>query len=349
MTSAGNRSGQPRVQRPMPTVESVGSGVWSIPVPIPHSSLRYTLCYLLACQDGFVMVDPGWPSDAGFDALSDAVASIGAELADVVGIAVTHAHSDHHGLSERVRNASGAWIAMHKLERDALPARRGTRQSRSEADSSWLERSGVPASDLPAVAMPEARIRLLFDLVEPDIVVEDGEWLPIVGRRLNVVGTPGHTPGHMCLYDEESRSLLAGDHVLPRITPNVGHSGQSDLPELENFLHSLKTVAAFDGAQVLPAHEYRFDRLSARLRAIRDHHVRRCEEIITLMEGVGQTTVWDLARRLTWARPWSESTGWIRRGALAETEAHLRYLRDGNRVRAVPGKPTEWSLMAGTS
>ncbi len=110
------------LRKELPPVERVASGVWSVPVPIPDNPLRYVLSYLIEHQSGFVLVDPGWDAPASWQALSDGLAACSVPLSAVTAVLVTHVHPDHHGLSGKVREASGAWIGMHEGE-DALLAR----------------------------------------------------------------------------------------------------------------------------------------------------------------------------------------------------------------------------------
>src|SRR3954454_14541384 len=122
----------------LPPVEQVRPGLWSIPVPIPRNPLRYTLSYLIAGDRDLVVVDPGWDSDSTWNALSSGFRAAGAEIADVTGVVVTHVHADHHGLAGRVRQVSGAWVAMHPLERESLPARLRDRPQPPGGDLGWL-------------------------------------------------------------------------------------------------------------------------------------------------------------------------------------------------------------------
>lgn len=87
-----------------PPVEQAGPDLWSVPVPIPDSPLRYTLTYLVAAGGGLVVVDPGWDTEAGWQALAAGLKAAGASPADVTGIVVTHIHPDHHGLSAHLRH-----------------------------------------------------------------------------------------------------------------------------------------------------------------------------------------------------------------------------------------------------
>src|SRR5919198_3212163 len=96
---------------PLPPVEQVRPGLWSIPVPIPNNPLRYVLVYAFETDRGPVIVDAGWNTDDAFDALCAGLTTVGASVADVRGVMVTHIHPDHYGLAGRVRETSGAWVA----------------------------------------------------------------------------------------------------------------------------------------------------------------------------------------------------------------------------------------------
>ncbi|GAA2688692.1 MBL fold metallo-hydrolase [Actinoplanes palleronii] len=305
----------------LPPVERLAGGIWSVPVPIPRSPLRYTLSYLIAGDDGLVVVDPGWDSDEGWAALQAGLVAAGAKQEDVLGVVVTHVHSDHHGLSARLQSA-GTWVAMHPAERDAL-------QPHGPADG-WLRAHHVPEDEIAGLAGTIGQHRL-SDPAQPDVLLEDGDPVPVKGRDLRTVWTPGHTPGHICLLDADAGVLLTGDHLLPRISPNIGLQRPGSSP-LAAFLESLAKVAAYDELEALPAHEYRFRGIAARSRRLRAHHELRCEEIVAAVERLGSPTIWQLAANLTWSRPWAE-IGPMRVGAIAETMAHVRYLADRGAVR----------------
>lgn len=313
-------------------MEHLAGDLWSVPVPIPNNPLRYTLSYLVPVRTGWLVVDPGWDTEAGWDALTAGLAAAGAGVGDVRGVVVTHVHPDHHGLSARLQQA-GAWVAMHPAERDTLPQRTSTggAADRRAAAERWLLRSGAPEREIAALlsGFPVDDSVVGVTLVEPDVLLEDGD---LVGeRRLRAVWTPGHTPGHLCLQDLEAGVLLTGDHVLPRISPNIGLHPGTDEPSLANFLASLDRVAHYDDHEALPAHEYRFTGLAARARDLKEHHARRCQEVLDVVADLDAPTLWQLAERLTWSRPWSE-IGFMVFGALAETAAHVRYLADLGRI-----------------
>ncbi|MEU8657420.1 MBL fold metallo-hydrolase [Actinoplanes philippinensis] len=323
----------------LPPVERLAGGLVSVPVPIPDNPLRYTLCYLVPGDDGLVVVDPGWASDAGWRALTAGLAVAGATAADVTGVVLTHVHPDHHGLTARLRDASGAWVAMHPAEHATMLRDRET--APSAALTGWLRDLHVPQAEIDGlIGRFGAAVDLHFaPLADADVMLNDGDLVPLAGRRLRAVWTPGHTPGHLCLLEPDAQVLLTGDHVLPRISPNIGLQLGGEDP-LGLYLESLGKVAAYDECEALPGHEYRFRGIAARAAELDGHHRERCREILATVERLGAATIWQVASQLTWSRPWDE-IGPMLVGAVAETAAHVELLlragdltRDGERLRA---------------
>lgn len=353
MQVTGEQQSQAWLDRRLPPLEEVRDGLWSLPVPIPRSPLRYTLTYVLEIPDGVLVLDPGWDVDEAWTALSDGLAGIGGRVSDVRGVVVTHVHPDHDGLSARLREASGAWVAMHPMEASTLPGRLWSDGDRGQEDEQWLRRCGLPEDVIAELTVTPDVMKHFLAMAEPDRLLEDGDLVPDTGRLLRAVWTPGHTPGHLCFHDETDDVLLSGDHVLPRISPNIGLQPHTADPPLATYLASLQRVAArYDSAEVLPAHEYRFRGLAHRVRVLLEHHERRCAEILEVIDRRGASTVWEIAGELTWSRGWSHVTGFMRRAAVAETAAHLQYLQESGQLVTMSSHPHDvqaWTRPRGPS
>src|SRR5437660_6963120 len=108
---------------PLPPVDEVRRGIWSIPVPIPNNPLRYVLVYAFETERGPFIVDAGWNTDDAFETLSGGLEDIGTRIEDVQGVMVTHIHPDHYGLAGRVREASGAWVGLHHADAELIQDR----------------------------------------------------------------------------------------------------------------------------------------------------------------------------------------------------------------------------------
>jgi glyoxylase-like metal-dependent hydrolase (beta-lactamase superfamily II) len=336
--------------RALPPVEQLRSGLWSIPVPIPHNPLRYVSTYAFALDGGGLgMIDTGWESDEGWRALSDGLASIGGGIPDVRGVLVTHLHFDHLGLAARVREASGAWVAMHPADVEVV--RRLTAagaQASVDAEVAFLVGLGAPREDALSDVGGAENLSGFTRMAVADRLLEDGASADFPGWHLRAVHTPGHTPGHLCFAEKRTGLFFSGDHVLPRITPNIssraGSGSESD--PLGDFLASLGAVRDVEASEVLPAHEWRFRGLADRVDSLTAHHERRLTELLDALRAHPSSTPWDLAARLTWSRPWEEYARRMRIFAVTETDAHLRLLARRGLVVGSGGPVPTWTPAA---
>ena len=329
---------------PLPPVERVRPGLWSIPVPIPSNSLRYVFVYLFETDRGPYIVDAGWNTDEAFDALSAGISHAGSSIDAVQGVLVTHIHPDHYGLAGRVREASGAWIALHPADAALIEARYDEPTDLLERVGAMLRRVGAPAEELDSLQNASMPVRPLVDAVQPDVLIEDGERPEVPGWDLQALWTPGHSPGHLCFWEPANEVMLSGDHVLPRITPNISFHPQAGADPLGDFLRSLTKLQGWNSSEVLPAHEHRFVGLDRRLDELAAHHEQRFLEVIGAIRD-GTVTAWDIAARMHWSRSWDRIEGFMRRAAVGEAMAHLRALEVRGVVREVLGEPSRWELL----
>jgi glyoxylase-like metal-dependent hydrolase (beta-lactamase superfamily II) len=327
----------------LPDVERVRPGLWSIPVPLPNSPLRYVLVYLLELDGGAGVIDTGWSTEEAWVALVAGMAVAGYTPADVQAILVTHIHPDHYGLAGRLREASGAWVALHPADAELIGARYGKgMETLVESMDALMVDAGVPAELRPELTGASLGIRELVAVAEPDVLLEDRMRVALPGWDLVTLHTPGHSPGHVCFHDRGGRLLFSGDHVLPRISPSVAVHVQQPMNPLADFLDALRGVRDLDVDEVLPAHEWRFRGLDARVDQLLDHHSRRLDETYTAISASPGLTCWETALRLRWSRDWSQIVGFMRRAAIGETLAHLVLLESTGQVRRDGARPTHW-------
>ncbi|MFD3562186.1 MBL fold metallo-hydrolase [Streptomyces sp. NPDC058686] len=336
----------------MTQVTDHGGGVRSLRVPIPDNPLGFTLVHLLDTDRGPVLIDTGWDDPESWDALTEGLVACGTSVGEVTGVLITHHHPDHHGLSAKVREASGAWIAMHEADVSVV------RRTRENPPERWyafmaakLAAAGAPEEHMaPLIAARDSgRARTLPGLAPalPDRTITPGDLLDLPGRRLRAIWTPGHTPGHVCLHLEEGHPaglagngrLFSGDHLLPGITPHIGLYEDPDdatvTDPLGDYLDSLERVGRLAPAEVLPAHQHTFTDAPGRVRELLDHHEERLTGLLTLL--ATPLTPWQLAERMEWNRPWEQIPYGSRTIAVSEAEAHLRRLVKLGRAEAVAG------------
>ncbi|MFI9747998.1 MBL fold metallo-hydrolase [Streptomyces sp. NPDC052494] len=334
----------------MTQVTEHGGGVWSLRVPIPDNPLGHTLVHVLDTDRGPVLVDTGWDDPDSWHELTGGLDALGLSVQEVHGVVITHHHPDHHGLSGRVREESGAWIAMHAADTAVV------RRTREAEPGTWLD---YMVHKLTAVGAPEdhvaplraarasGHLRTLPGLrsAVPDREIVPGELLDLAGRRLRAIWTPGHTPGHVCLHLEEAHPaglpghgrLFSGDHLLPGISPHIGlyeHPGDAhETDPLGDYLDSLERIGRLGVAEVLPAHQYAFADAAGRVDELLTHHEERLTGLLGLL--TTPLTPWQLAERMEWNRPWAEIPHGSRNIAVSEAEAHVRRLVKLGRAEAV--------------
>lgn len=328
-------------------VEKVDPGLWSLPVPIPDNPLGHTLVYLLDADGGPVLVDAGWDDPASLRALEGGVGEAGFRLDEVQGVLVTHHHPDHHGLAGRVREASGCWVAMHREDVRVVHRHREhldqDPEERHDRAYEALHAAGAPPDEITALLARQRELDVAMPAI-PDRELEDHDVVALGGRDVQAVWTPGHSPGHTCFWLDDAQQLLAGDHLLPTITPHIGlHDPDGDPSDpLGAFLASLDRIDELDPIQVLPAHQYRFDDVAHRIGQLRRHHEERLAELTTALADGAALTLWELAEAMTWNRPWEQIPALMRRVAMGEAAAHVRRLERQGLVEVVGTAPTRY-------
>jgi glyoxylase-like metal-dependent hydrolase (beta-lactamase superfamily II) len=320
---------------PAESVEEVRPGIWSIRLPMP-GPLAHVFVYVVAADEGVLLVDAGWDSEDAFAAFTEGLHVIGIRLTDVQGVLVTHAHPDHLGLVNRIRRSAEAWMALHSADLPLLRPEVRAAPGRLEA---WLEALGVGEDERPELA---AAIRVFTgeSLPRPDRFLTDGDGLRVRGGDLIVMHTPGHSPGHVCFVHRDEGVIFAGDHVLSEITPNI--SIHSDLPgnPLGDYQDSLARVRALGDLVTLPGHERRVpvDSRAAQLLAHHEEQLRDARAIVAS----GSETVREVAERMTWSESW-ESLGAVDRYlAMGEALAHLVALESRRELVSSEARIRRW-------
>ena len=264
------------------TVLEVAPGVRWFTMPLP-GSLAHINLWLLEDGDGVALVDTGIFSNTSKE-MWERVFAGALKGRKVTRLIVTHAHPDHIGLAGWLcdRQEVALWIT----EDEHAMGRKFTIDAQKiliESGLALYRRGGLgleaeqlaPARALtrvPSSAVPEDFVRLADGM---EFAIGSRVWRVIVGR--------GHAPEHACLWCAEDDIFIAGDQVLPKITPNVSlWPGRDDPDPLGSFLASLDKIERTvpDSVLALPSHNLPFYRIYNRLQQLREHHAARMGEVI---------------------------------------------------------------------
>jgi glyoxylase-like metal-dependent hydrolase (beta-lactamase superfamily II) len=292
-------------------------GIYMLELPLPFS-LGIVNVYLVKLEAGYLLIDTGMRTDACFDALVRALEGLSVEWHDIRHILLTHIHPDHIGLASKLTALTGAPLDLHHAD-DELLAHITDTSLHNDWEQEILIAAGVSPEMRAQVGASMFDVQQSFERLTPNRLLCGGETIPVSHGVLEVIWTPGHSPGHVCLYDRERRLLISGDHILEHISPNIGWQPGRDA--LGEFLSSLDRIAELDVDLILPSHGAPFKGHREWVRKTHEHHAERCARIVELVED-GASTAHLIASKL-WNRHLSP---FHYRFAIFEVMAHLEYL-----------------------
>jgi len=316
--------------------EEVFKNIYRIPVGLPNNPLKVLNSYLIRDPERSILIDTGFRVRecredllAGFDELG--------EDPGAVDIFLTHLHADHSGLSSDIvgegkqiliSETDGAWL-------DTLPL-----EGESWTEDKWVKNKAndILAGMPPYIVDNMEKLSPAFSFAPPGgahyTCVKDGDVLRAGGYSFRCISTPGHTPGHMCLWEADNSLMFTGDHVLFDITPNITSWPTID-DSLGDYLESLRKIREYPVKTALPGHR-KPGGFHARIDELFLHHEKRLEEVKNIIHETPGLTAYEVAGRMRWkirAANWDEFPVSQKIFAVGECMAHLDYLRLRGAIR----------------
>ena len=312
--------------------------IYLLQLPLPDVYLKYINIYLIPGDDKHLLIDTGWNTEESFDSLRRQLSEIGIDFRDISQIVATHIHPDHYGMAGRLKQLSKAKIALHYRDKELIDLRYVDMDELLQQMAQWFNTNGVPTEDMLKLKTASVGMAKFVAPVLPDITLQGGETITTGSFSLQVVWTPGHSPGHICLYEPTQKILISGDHILPTITPNISLHPQSSNNPLDDYLNSLNQLKQLDVSLILPAHGNPFTGLQQRIEELILHHEQRKSEILVKIKAKPKTA-YQIATEISWMTDmnvngvnWDDLTPLDKRIAVLEILAHLESMRVGGKV-----------------
>ena len=314
----------------------VAAGVFELRLPIPFEDGLVNV-FLFTHGDEADLLDCGMNAEESLDLIHRAREQLGARR--LRRLMVTHIHPDHYGAAGVLAGDGLADLYIHRLEVPLVHPRYVELEHLVRQVKRYLLVNGVPPDEAEVLSNSQRALSEVVKTAEPAVQLDGAELVDMGGHSLRVEWTPGHSPGHICLFGTEHGGILfAGDHVLPELSPNIGLHPQSTPDPLHEYLDGLRRMAALKPEIVLPAHGRPFSDIGGRVDALIAHHRRRLDQV-TRIVGRVEKSAWQVALDLWGPR----ANLYERRLALQEGLAHLQALAvEGRVIKSVTPSSVRW-------
>jgi glyoxylase-like metal-dependent hydrolase (beta-lactamase superfamily II) len=313
----------------------VAQGIFELRLPIPFEDGLVNV-FLFAGSEHVDLLDCGMNSEDSLALIRESLEQLGGR--PLRKLVVTHIHPDHYGAAGVLAGPGRADLYLHRLEVPLVNPRYVELEHLVGEVRRYLLVNGVPADEAEVLSNSQRALSQVVAPAEPAVQLDGAETLMLGHTELRVVWTPGHSPGHVCLYAAEGGLLFAGDDLLPELSPNIGLHPQSTPDPLHEYLDGLRRLAGLRPRLVLPAHGRPFADAERRVETLEAHHQRRLERVREIV-GAGDLTAWQVALELWGPR----QQLYEKRLALQEGLAHLQALAvEGTLEKLVSPESVVW-------
>jgi glyoxylase-like metal-dependent hydrolase (beta-lactamase superfamily II) len=310
--------------------EEILKNLYKIEIPLPGSPLKALNSYVIRTPERNLIIDTGWDREECRNAMEAGLREMGVDLGKC-DFFITHRHTDHLGLVSTLATETSK-IYFNQPDADSIEKS----AVRWNDSFKYARMSGLPESELQTVldGHPGYKYRTKGRLAFT--ILKEGDPLNIGEYSFKCVETPGHTEGHMCLYEPSKKVFISGDHILNNITPNI-QLWSDEWNPLKEYLISLDKVYEFDIELLLPGHREIFGNCKERIVELKEHHRKRIDEILSILRKgsknafqVASEMSWDIADVYDSFDLFPVAQKWF---ATGEAIAHLKYVEEKGMIR----------------
>ncbi|MBQ4347743.1 MAG: MBL fold metallo-hydrolase [Firmicutes bacterium] len=306
--------------------------IYKIYIPLPKNPLKNLNCYVLKTPEKNLIVDTGFNMPECREALIEGLKELDLDP-EKTELFITHLHSDHCGVVTPLVER-GVKVYMGREDyKYVLAYLEGDEWEKSDARYCC---EGFTKEQMEAFERKNPAKNFSNHVAFPATCLDDGDKFKIGDYEMTVVFTPGHTPGHCCLYMEREKIMFLGDHVLYDITPNITMWLMTE-DSLGNYIQSLKKIREFDIKLALPAHRMNDLDFYERVDALLQHHRDRIMDSYDIVRDNPGFSAMQIAGKMKWdivCNSWEEFPLVQKWFAVGEALAHVDYLIKRGFIRA---------------
>lgn len=310
-------------------IREVFPNIYVNEIPLPKNPLKILNSYIILSEDRAMIIDTGFNLPECKEALLQGVKELNIDLTKT-DVVLTHMHVDHSGLADLLWGL-GSKVYIGEKDGKLLD------NFRTSPEGVLLQIS--KAFNLAKEILDMERNE--FDIVPKELFdytsLKEGETLQIGDYIFEIIDIPGHTPGHIGLYEKKHKLFFGGDLILNEVTPNITY-WNDELDSLGAFLASLKKIEEMDIEVVFSAHRSKVTNYRQRIKEIVAHHEGRLQEIKTILQPRKRTVI-ETASLMHWDLKYDDwdkfplAQKWFAAGEAMSHLEHLVFLGEVERVR----------------
>ncbi len=307
-------------------IEQIFPDIFRMEIPLPGNPLKAVNSYVIKGDQRFLIIDTGMNMPACREAMAAGLSKLAVDL-NKTDFFITHLHADHLGLVSELA-VPAAKIYFNYPDAEIM---KNTHQWDDVGATAMI--NGFSAEEVESALQKHPGRKYFKPGPLNYTPLREGDQISIGRYVFQCVETPGHTPGHLCLYEATEKIFFSGDHILEDITPNISMWADVGNP-LQEYLDSLDKISLMEISGVFPGHRRIFTDHRKRIAELKKHHQIRAEEILAILK-MGPRNAYQVASQMTWdidCKTWDDFPAPQKWFASGEALSHLQYLMLENKL-----------------
>lgn len=307
-------------------LQQIEDNLYRLQIQLPGNPLKTLNSYIMTSDNRNLIIDTGFNLPECLEDLHAGIEALGLDM-EKTDVLATHFHADHTGLISKIITDRSK-VYMGRVDKQMFE------NTITHSDEYWVDAEakfrseGYPERELEDTRMANPARKFTSSALFEITPLDDGDMISCGNFEWAVISTPGHTPGHICLYERKHKMMITGDHLLFDITPNITW-WETMQDSLGSYINSLKKISAYDVERVLTGHRGIEGSFGLRINELLAHHESRLNDIIEIVWVTPNISGYEIASRMKWsirAKNWAEFPPGQRWFAVGEAVAHINHL-----------------------